>query len=208
MCEAVAQHKEARALWLPSLAAGGSYHLHTGVLQTAFGQIQRSTQRAIHLCRWWGRGDRRAVQSRFPPFGFSAQVGDAYYLPLAAQQMVMARAFESHAVENLTLLDVADRFLTLVAAEARREAFLLSLREVGEIEQAQKHFARVGQGRDADYHRARADLLLMRLDEQQAQEDSAAAAAELSRLLHLDPSVRLVTPAGPIELLNLVDESM
>jgi outer membrane protein TolC len=33
------------------------------------------------------------------------------------------------------------------------------------------------------------------------------AAAELSRLLHLDHSIRLTTPAGPIELLDLIDEN-
>ena len=107
----------------------------------------------------------------------------------------------------MTLLDVADGYLTLVAAEARREALLVSLKEIGQIEKSQKDFARVGQGRDADAHRARADLLLMRLEEEQAQEEAAVAAAELSRLLHLDPSVRLVTPSGPIEMLNLVDAS-
>src|SRR5689334_3830047 len=28
ICEAVAQHQEARALWLPTVNAGGNYHLH------------------------------------------------------------------------------------------------------------------------------------------------------------------------------------
>ena len=206
ICEATAQHKEARALWLPSLNAGGSYHLHSGVLQTAFGQIRSLNEQSIYA--GGGAGAIGGSSVAIPAVRIFAQVGDAYYLPLAAQQVVMVRTFDSQVVENLTLLDVADRYLTLVAAEARREALLVSLREVGEIEQAQKAFARVGQGRDADYHRARADLLLMKLDEQQAQEESAVAAAELSRLLHLDPSVRLVTPAGPIEMLELVNESM
>jgi outer membrane protein TolC len=83
----------------------------------------------------------------------------------------------------------------------------VSIKEVGEIERAQQVFARVGQGRDADYHRAKADRLLLVIDHGQAQEDAAVAAAELSRLLHLDPSARLVTPSGPIEMLELVDES-
>ncbi len=204
--EAVAQRKEARALWLPSLAAGGNYHLHTGVLQTAFGQIRSLNEQSLYL--GGGAGAIGGGTTVVPAVRIFAQVGDAYYLPLAAGQVVTVRAFESQAVENLTLLDVADRYLTLVAAEARREALQVSLKEVREIERAQKAFADVGQGRDADYHRARADLLLLRLDEQQAQEEAAVAAAELSRLLHLDPSIRLVTPAGPIELLELIDESI
>ena len=203
--EAIAQHSEARALLLPTLTAGTDYHLHTGVLQTSFGQI-----RNVNLQSLYAGGGTQTVGSQtigIPAVRIFAHAGDAYYLPLAARQMVTVRAYESHAVDNLTLLDVADRYLTLVAAEARREALLVSLRELSEVEQAQKVFARVGQGRDADFHRARAELLLMRLEEEQAQEDVAVAAAELSRLLHLDPSVRLVTPAGPIEMLNLVSET-
>jgi len=203
--EAIAHQTEARALLLPTLTAGTDYHLHTGVLQTSFGQIRQVDLQSLYL-----GGGTQTVGSQtvgIPAVRIFAHAGDAYYLPLAAGQMVTVRAYESHAVDNLTLLDVADRYLNLVAAEASREALLVSIRELGEIEQAQKVFARVGQGRDADYHRARADLLLMRLEEQKAQETAAVAAAELSRLLHLDPSVRLVTPAGPIEMLDLVDET-
>jgi outer membrane protein TolC len=205
VCEAVAQQREARGLWLPTLTAGTNYHLHSGVLQTSFGEIRKINEQSVYV----GGGTRTlaAESVAIPAVRIFAHAGDAYYLPLAARQMVTVRAFESHAVDNLTLLDVADCYLTLVAAEARREALQVSLGEVGAIVRAQKDFARVGQGRDADFHRARAELLLMRLEEQTAQEESAVAAAELSRLLHLDPSIRLITPAGPIELLDLVDES-
>lgn len=206
VCESIAQHREARALWLPTLAAGSNYHLHTGVLQTSFGQIRSLTEQSVYV----GGGTRTlaAESVAIPAVRIFAQVGDAYYLPLAAGQVVTARTYDAQAVDNLTLLDVADVYLTLVTAEARREALDASLAEVRQIETAQKAFARAGQGRDADYHRARADLLLLRLEEQQAQEEAAIASAELSRLLHLDPSVRLVTPNGPIELLELINESI
>lgn len=203
--EAIALHREARALWLPSLAAGTNYHLHSGVLQTSFGQIRQLNEQSVYV----GGGARTlaAESVAIPAVRIFAHLGDAYYLPLAAGQMVTARTFDSRSVDNLTLLDVCDRYLTLLGAEARREVLQVSSTEIGAIVQAQKVFARVGQGRDADYHRARADLLLLQLEEQQAQEDAATAAAELSRLLHLDPDVRLVTPAGPIEVLDLVDKN-
>lgn len=206
VCEAVAQHREARALWLPTLTAGSNYHLHSGVLQTSFGQIRQLNEQSLYV----GGGARTlaAESVAIPAVRIFAQLSDAYYLPLAAGQVVTARACESHAINNLTLMDVADRYLTLVAAEARRDALRVSLLEVGQVEDAQKSFSDAGQGRDADYRRAKSNRLLMQLDEQQAQEHAAIAAAELSRLLHLDPSVRLVTPAGPIEMLELVDESV
>lgn len=204
--EAVAQHKAAKALLLPTLTAGTDYHLHGGALQGSDGRIRQVNLQSLYV-----GGGTQTVGSQtlaIPAVRIFAHAGDAYYLPLAAGQMVTARAYDSHAVDNLTLLDVADRYLNLLVAEARRELLLISIKELGEIEQAQKDFARVGQGRDADYHRARADILLMRLEEEQAQEEMAVAAAELGRLLHLDPSVRLVTPPGPIEMLDLIDETL
>lgn len=206
VCEALALHKQARALWLPTLTAGSNYHLHTGVLQTSFGQIRQINEQSIYF----GGGARTlaAESVAIPAVRIFGHTGDFYYLPLAARQMVTVRNFESQAVDNLTLLDVAGAYLTLLNAQARRETLMVSIREVDQIEQAQKAFADAGQGRDADYRRARAESLLLRLEEQQSQEDAAVASAELSRLLHLDPSVRLVTPPGPIEMLELVDENM
>lgn len=204
ICEAIAQHKEARALWLPTVNAGGNYHLHSGVVQTSYGRIQRLNEQSLYL----GSGARAigAGTVAIPGLRVFAHAGDAYYLPLSTWHAVAVRTFESQAVENLTLLDVADRYLSLVSAEARRDALRVSLQEVTAIENAQKAFAAAGQGRDADYRRARTERLLIQLDEQKAQEEAAVAAAELSRLLHLDPAVRLVTPPGPIELLELVEE--
>jgi outer membrane protein TolC len=66
-------------------------------------------------------------------------------------------------------------------------------------------FAKTGQGREGDFNRARADALLLHAEEQDLQEAVAVASAELSRVLHLDPSIRLRTQAGPLEMVQLVD---
>ncbi|WP_010582827.1 TolC family protein [Schlesneria paludicola] len=202
--ESVAQHREARALWLPTLNAGGNYHLHGGVVQTSFGEIRRLNSQSLYV---GGGSNTVGTQTvAVPAVRIFAHVGDAYYLPLAARQMVTVRSFESRTTDNVTLLEVCDRYLTLVASEARREALIATLQEVSIVERAQAVFARVGQEREADYHRAKTERLLLEVAEQQAQEDIAVAAAELSRVLHLDPSCRLVTSSGPIELLDLVDK--
>lgn len=202
--ESMALHKEARALWLPTLAAGSNYHYHNGVLQTSFGEIRRLNEQSVYV----GGGSRTlaAESVAIPAVRIFAHVGEVFYRPLAARQMVTARSFESKAIDNQTLLDVCDRYLTLVSAESRREALVVSLHEIAMIEQAQADFTRVGQGRDADYRRAKTQRLLMQLQDQRVQEEAAIAAAELSRLLHMDPSIRLTTPVGPIELLGLVDK--
>lgn len=203
--ESIAQHREARAMWLPTLNAGGNYHLHGGVVQTSFGEIRRLNSQSLYV---GGGSNTVGTQTvAVPAVRIFAHVGDAYYLPLAARQMITVRSFESRTTDNTTLLEVCDRYLTLVAAEARREALLATLQEVSIVEHAQGVFARVGQEREADYHRAKTERLLLEIAEQQAQEDIAVAAAELSRVLHLDPSCRLITSSGPIELLDLVDKT-
>jgi hypothetical protein len=104
--EAIAQHKEARALLFPTLTAGTDYHLHSGVLQTSFGQIRNVNSQSLYF-----GGGTQTVGTQtigIPAVRIFAHAGDAYYLPLAAGQMVTARAYESHAIDNVTLLDVAE----------------------------------------------------------------------------------------------------
>src|SRR5262249_52540771 len=66
-------------------------------------------------------------------------------------------------------------------------------------------FASAGQGRDGDFQRARTDALLLHTEEQRQQEAVAVASAELSRVLHLDPALRLRTHPGVLEMVQLVD---
>lgn len=203
ICETIALRKAARALWIPTLNAGTNYHLHAGVLQTSFGEIRNLNEQSLYV----GGGARTlaAESVAIPAVRIFAHLGDAYYSPLAAAQTVMMSRYDAQAVHNLTLLDVADRYLALVSAEARREAMRATLLEVGQVAAVTEAFARTGQGRDADARRARSAALLFQLEEQRIQEDAGVAAAELSRVLHLDPSVRLVTSEGPIEIVELVN---
>src|SRR5260221_13400453 len=65
--------------------------------------------------------------------------------------------------------------------------------------------AKKGQGRDSDAQRARSESLLLQGRAVQAEEDVAVAAAELSRLLDLDPAVPLRPTDAAVPLLDLVD---
>ena len=66
-------------------------------------------------------------------------------------------------------------------------------------------YALAGQGRQGDADRARTDALRVHIQEQSAEEEVAVASADLSRLLHLDPSKRLFIVDGPIQVVQLVD---
>lgn len=201
--EAVALQTGARGLLLPTLNAGSNYHLHQGVLQASFGQIRNLTEQSLYA----GAGARTlaAETVAIPGVRIFSHLGDALFAPLAAAQIVCARNADSLAIDNATLLIVVQRYLELAMAEASLDAIHQGEDSMRVIVLATAAFARTGQGREGDFNRARADALLLHAEEQQLQEEAAVASAELSRVLHLDPSIRLRTQSGALEVVQLVD---
>ena len=203
--EAEALQTGARGLLLPTLNAGSNYHLHQGVLQTSYGQIRNLNEQSIYV----GAGARTlaAETLAIPGVRIFSHLGDAYFAPLAAGQIVCARTFDASAIENQTLLTVVERYLDLAMAEASLDAIHQAEEAAQSIVKSTSAFSETGQGREGDYQRARADALLLHAQEQTMQELVAVRSAELSRVLHLDPSIRLHTPPGPLELVQLIDPS-
>lgn len=203
--EAVALRMGARALLLPSLNAGSNYHLHQGKLQTSFGEIRDVTEQSVYF----GAGARTlaAETVAIPGVRIFSHLGDAYFQPLAAGQTVAARSADSIAIENSMLLTVVRRYLELAMAESTLDAIHQGEDQMREVLQATAAFAVTGEGREGDYNRVRSDALLLHAHEQRTQESMAVASAELSRALHLDPSIRLRTQPGAIELVQLIDPS-
>lgn len=199
--EAMALELGARSMLLPTLVAGTNYHLHSGKLQTSFGQIRTLNEQSIYF----GGGSRTlaAETVAIPAVRVFAQLGDAVYAPLAACQVVAERNARAHAVSNLTLLDIATNYLMLTRAETRVEALRLSMGQYRETIRLTKGFAVSGQGRYADFHRARSHGLLVMMELQRAEEDEAIASGNLAQLLRLDQSVMLESPPAPLELIVL-----
>ena len=204
IAEAVALQTGARGLLLPTLNAGSNYHLHQGNLQASFGQIRDVNSQSIYF----GAGARTVAAETvaIPGVRIFSHLGDAVYAPLAAGQIVSARSCESIAIGNATLLAVVQRYLELAMAESTLDAIHQGEAQMRQIVLATAAFARTGQGRSGDFNRACTDALLLHSTEQRSQEAVAVAAAELSRVLHLDPSIRLKTQAGAIEMVQLIDQ--
>jgi outer membrane protein TolC len=203
--EALALQLQARGMLLPSLNAGTMYHLHQGPLQQSKGQILKVEEQSIYFGGGdWTVGSQTVAVPAVHIFG---HVGDAYFAPLVAAQVVASRTASSRAIENTNLLDITSRYLALVGAEGELYAIRKSEQGLMQVVRATSAFAQTGQGRVGDANRARSQALLLHAQELQAQENLAVAAAELSRTLNLDPSVRLRTAAGMIEVVHLVDPS-
>jgi outer membrane protein TolC len=203
--EALARQLQARAMMVPSLNGGAMYHDHQGSLQTSNGQIERINLQSVYF----GGGDFTygAQTVIIPAVHLFGNVGDAYFAPLVAHQVVNSRRADSRGIENSVLLEVARRYLDLLGSQAALEALRHSEDNILQIVHDTAAFARAGQGRVGDYNRARTQALLLHYREAQAQETVAVASAELARTLHLDPSIRLMTAGTALERVELVDQS-
>jgi outer membrane protein TolC len=194
---------QANALLLPTLDAGTNVRLHQGTLLSSTGIVRDVNLQSVYF----GAGAAAVGTGtvNVPGVRLVAHLGDAYFAPQAARQQVIARRFDAAAIRNATLLDVGSAYLALVAAHGELQALRRSEEDVGTIVEMTANFAKTGQGRESDAQRARAQWLLIDGQAQAAQERIAAAAADLARLLDLDPSVPLV-PADPVPpILELVD---
>lgn len=201
--EARAQRLEASVLLLPTLRVGSNYRRHDGVFQSAFGEMRR-----VNLTSLYFGGGARALAAgtvTIPMAQILAHLGDAYYAPLAARQQVAVRRKEAEAVDKTILLDVATRYLDLAAAEAEQTMLRQSEEEMNVIAQLALERVRAGQIEASDAYRVRTEALLLHDREQSSEEQRAVAAAKLTRLLNLDPAVRLHTPPGDMELLQIID---
>ena len=190
---------------VPSLNGGAMYHDHQGNLQTSDGQIESVNLQSVYF----GGGDFTYGSQTvlIPAVHLFGHVGDAYFAPLVARQVVDSRSADSRGIENVVLLEVARRYLDLVGSQASLEAIRRSEDNILQILHDTAAFARTGQGRVGDYNRAQAQALLLHSREQRAQEAVAVASAELARTLHLDPSIRLTTAGNSLEPVELVDPS-
>ncbi len=196
---------KARALLLPTLNAGTNVRVHQGTLLSSIGIVREVNLQSLYVGA--GAIANGTGTVNVPGVRIVSHLGDAVYAPQAAQQQVVGRQFDAIAVRHQTLLEVGTRYLELVTAHARLQSLRRSQENLGEVVRVTANFAKVGQGRDSDAQRARSESLLLEGRVVQAQEDVAVAAAELSRLLDLDPAVQLRPIDAAVPVLELVDSA-
>lgn len=196
---------QARVELLPALNAGMDFNLHRRNLQTAQGIILQVNRQSVYAGA--GAAAVGAGTVGVPGVWLTARLADAWFDPRTARLELLGRELDALATRNSVLLDATDRYFALVGAEALLQADRQSESEAAEIARITANFARTGQGRQGDAERALAQMLLLRSETENAQQQVAVAGAELARLLSADPSIRLRVPEGPIPLLQLLDPS-
>jgi outer membrane protein TolC len=202
----VALRTQARALLFPTLDAGANVRVHRGELMTGRGRIINVDVQSLYF--GFGADAKGSGTVTVPGLRLVSHLGDAYYAPQAAQTRVFASQFNAATTRQYMLMEVGIRYLALAEAEARRAAFRESLNDFGEIERLTAAHVKAGQGRDSDAQRAVAEASFIRADVIRMNEDVDVAAAELARLLDIDPTARL-RPADVVPpIIELVDRRL
>jgi outer membrane protein TolC len=201
--ESLALQQQARALLLPSLNIGTSYHGHTGNLERSSGAILNLNQQSFYV--GGGAAPITAGTIEYPAVRIYSQLTDAIFEPLAAHQQVESSRFSATAAANNILLEVSQLHFELLAAAAILNAHRESAVQEAEVVRLTRAYANAQQGREADAERAATELSLLQIEIQHAEEEVAVASARLARRLHLDQSVRLQPVADNIEILTIVD---
>jgi outer membrane protein TolC len=199
----LAEHMLARSLLLPSLNVGTTLSLHQGTLLSAQGIVRNLERESLFFGA--GADVRGAGTMAIPGIILTSHLGDAVFAPRVARQKVLSSSFGAQATRNQVLLQVADVYLALAGAEARVLTLQQSNSELAEVVRLTANFAAKGQGREGDAQRARSEGLLLRSTTLEAEVDVTFWAAELSRLLSMDPAIRLRPETGAPPLLQWVD---
>jgi len=202
----LALRMQARALLFPTLDAGSNLRIHRGNLLTARGRVIDVDLQSLYY--GFGADVKGAGTVAVPGLRLVSHLADAYYAPRAAQARVVASRFDAATTRQYLLMEVGIRYLALAEAEARRAAYRQSLKEFAEIERLTTNHAKSGLGRDSDAQRSRAESAFVRADLMRTNEETDVAAAELARLLDLDPSARLRAADVVPPLLELVDQHL
>lgn len=182
--QALAQYDKAKVLWLPTILLGGDYFRHDGRFQDNFGSIFGSSRSNMMV----GAG----------PSAIFA-LSDAIYEPLAAKQVLQARHASLQAASNDTMLAVARAYFDVQQARGELTGALKTVQLAEDVVTRAKNLVGGGLVPDVEATRARAELARRKQAVQTARERWRVAAAQLNRVLRLEPAA-LVEPLEPPSL--------
>jgi outer membrane protein TolC len=201
--EALAVQQQAKALLLPTLNAGTTYHGHTGNLQRSSGRISSLSEQSLYF---GGGASTLGTQTvGIPAIRIFSPITDAIYEPLAARQRVDGARFSALATTNSILLEVVTLYLELQGTEARLAAARATASEAAAIAGLTKSYSDAGKYPEADADRATTELKLFQSAVQRAEEEVAVASARLVRRLHIDPNVRVHADGTALEPITLIE---
>jgi outer membrane protein TolC len=189
-----AAYDRARLGILPNFNIGSTYSKHEGNISKTEGNIIKANKDALFA----GGG---------PSLAYS--LSDALFAPLVAQQLLFAQQAGLQRVHNNILGAVADAYLNILQARRRlarvdetldyltsNQAAATRAGGKGLLPVVEAFYkAQVAEAMKAEVERVRVEIMRRREERIAAIQDYRVAAAELARLLRLDPEI----PLWPVE---------
>ena len=200
--EAYAQLDQAKALWLPSLQVGFSFHRHDGNYQASNGAIVDVNRNSFQ----YGFGAGATGAGTVPQPGLRAQfhLADAIFQPEIAQKTAWARGHAENATVNRQLRDVALAYLELLNTTQRLRIVEESRERLAAVSKLTSDFAEAGEGLQADADRLNTELMLIDGRIAEAKEAVDVASARLAHAMSADVNQRIIPMDTTIVPLNLV----
>ncbi|HEY3517968.1 MAG TPA: TolC family protein [Gammaproteobacteria bacterium] len=203
VAEATAKLTQARMLAVPAVRVGASTNRHDGTLQETSGNIVDADR--VARFSGLGAGAVGAGDVSVPGLSMSVDVADAIFQPLVARQNRAAVVASSVANRHAVLIDVAGAYLEWIRARSERDVVVEALARATELATLTASYAEAGEGLRADAEMAAVQPLLWEQRRAATDERIEAAAAELSRLLHLDSGVALEPVERDVPSIEIFD---
>jgi multidrug efflux system outer membrane protein len=188
IAEADAKVAQARTLAVPSVRAGSDYDRHTGNIQETSGQVID----ADRASRFSGAG-----------IGLTVDLANAIFAPLVAKQNRAAVTAASTANRHRVFLDVATAYLRFLQSRVETTIVHRALERATDLATLTANYAQSGEGLKSDAEMAAVQPLLWQQHVADVEERTETTAAELVRLLHLEPGVMLEPMEKEIPTLEL-----
>ncbi|MEM7474975.1 MAG: TolC family protein [Planctomycetota bacterium] len=201
--EAYAELDRAKAMWLPSIQSGFSFHRHDGNYQASNGQIVDVNRNSFQ----YGLGVGAAGAGTTPQPGLVAQfhAADAIFLPKVTQKTAWARSHAADATMNRQLRDAAVAYFELLGATQDSRIIVESQSRLAKLTKITVDFAEAGEGLQSDADRMRTELALLESRAIGAQEAIDLASVRLAQALSLDAGQQLApmdVSAVPMEFVS------
>jgi len=201
--ESLAQVDLANALKLPSIRAGLNYHKHEGQIQDVAGNIINTSRGSFYS--GLGASAVGAGSPTVPGLVSQFHFADAIFQPRIAQRTACARQAGAEATTNNLLLATAVAYTELMRCEQDLAIARDIVDRAEKLSASTERFARVGEGLESDFDRARTEVSLRKSDMIRAEELATVASSRLAELIRWDSVQRLVpseVQLTPIELLD------
>lgn len=204
--EAYANLDQAKALWLPNIQTGLSFHRHDGNYQASNGSVVDVHRNSFQF--GFGAGATGAGTTPRPGLQARFHLADALFQPDIARKTAWATDHAEKATVNRQLRDVAIAYVKLLDAHQQLRILNELKQRTTELKKITTDFAEAGEGLQADADRMQTELTLVEARIASARESVDVTSSQLTQILSADTYHSIVPMDSTVTPIDLVDAGM